>query len=518
MVAFADRGNYPILGFTDGAGDVVEWFPSVIAERAGELRFGFDALEATREAGWSVVRSFKRALSGSGAQREGRVQIGGVHIGVLELITGFLRALREAIVTRSNLPPSMARDPVLEAVIATPANAFGAQRLLTLDAFRRAGFHVLAMLNEPSAAGFEYTHRYRKTLTSRREYVVVYDLGGGTFDASLVRMAGHHHDAITTSGLNQLGGDDFDARLCELALREAGLGEARLPESGLRALVEQCREAKERLHPSSRKIALDLEAALGELAPLPEVSVPVQSFYDACVPLVDRTIEAMMPVIQRLDTEVPAADEQSAMAEIAGIYVVGGASSLPIISRGLRARFGRRVHRSPYPHAATAIGLAIATDESAGFELSDRFSRNFGVFRESSGGAQVSYDPIFTREMALPRAGQPAVTLRRVYRPAHNVGHFRFFECSAFDETGSPRGDIAPLTDVLFAFDPSLRGRERELSNVPVRRMLGGGPRIQEQYSVDAHGIVEVTITDLDAGYERAFRLGAFGSQPTAAG
>ena len=71
-----------------------------------------------------------------------------------------------------------------------PANASSAQRLLTLDAFVAAGFHVVALLNEPSAAGLEYAHRYRSTITAKREYVLIYDLGGGTFDASLLKMTG----------------------------------------------------------------------------------------------------------------------------------------------------------------------------------------------------------------------------------------------------------------------------------------------------------------------------------------
>jgi molecular chaperone DnaK (HSP70) len=514
VIAYADRGNYPIVSFLDQAGDAIDWYPSVVAERGGELRFGFDALALTDDPSWSVTRSFKRLLSGPTMQLESTVVVGSTTLPVVELLARFLGSLREAIFTRSNLPEGAARGGSIEAVIATPANAFGTQRLLTLDAFQKAGFTVLTMLNEPSAAGFEYTHRYRKTITSRREYVVVYDLGGGTFDASLVRMSGHHHDAITTAGINHLGGDDFDARLAELALKTAGLLDVRLPARALLLLVEQCREAKERLNPSSRKITLDLESCLGALAPTPEVTVAVQDFYDVCTSLVDRTIAAMMPVIRRLDSEVPRADEESALADIAGIYVVGGASALPIIARVLRGRFGRRVHRSPYPHAATAIGLAIASDDAAGFELSDRFSRNFGVFREASGGSQISYDPIFTREMSLPRKGQRPITLQRVYRPAHNVGHFRFFECAAFDDAGKPQGDVAPITDVLFPFDPALRGREGELRKVPVQRLDSAGPRIQEQYSVDAHGIVHFTITDLDSGFERAYRLGALGALP----
>ena len=496
VVACADRGNYPVLGFCDDAGDSQDWFPSVVAERAGELRFGFDALAAAAaDPAFTTVRSFKRLLAAADAGPNKEVRIGQTTIGIDELVTRFLVATKEAIFTRSNVPAEL-RESELRAVVAVPANASGAQRFVTLDAFRRAGFQPLAMLNEPSAAGFEYTHRHRDTLTSRRDHVVVYDLGGGTFDASLVRMRGRLHEVLATAGINQLGGDDFDEVLVELVLTRAGLSRRELEPSSLERLADQCRDAKERLNPSSRKISIDLEVALSGDAR--EIVIPVADFYEACMPLVERATTAMLPVMEKLEDE------------IAGIYVVGGASELPIVARSLRQRFGRRVHRSPYPSAAIAIGLAIACDESAGFELSDRYSRTFGVFRERRAGAEITFDPIFTGDTALPsRAGEP-ITCRRDYRAAHNVGHFRFFECNSIADDGRPRGDMMVSGDIFFPFDPKL-GAGADLAAVPVQRLdaRARGPRIEEEYSLDEHGIVAVTIKNLDAGVERVFRFGA---------
>src|SRR5262249_31502335 len=153
-------------------------------EHEGRLRFGFDALALGERA--SVVRSFKRLLSGDNATPGRSVTIGSVTIGIEDLVTRFLAAVRDAILVRSTLAEEVRAEPI-QSVVAVPANASGAQRLMTLDAFRRAELSPIAMLNEPSAAGFEYTHRHRDTLTSKRDHVVVYDLGGGTFDASLVR-------------------------------------------------------------------------------------------------------------------------------------------------------------------------------------------------------------------------------------------------------------------------------------------------------------------------------------------
>ena len=512
VVACADRGNYPVLTFADVAGDAHDWFPSVVAERDGELRFGFAALATANDPSFTAVRSFKRLLAEAQSGSGQSVTIGGTTMAIDELVTRFLGALRVAILEGSNLPDQLAASAEsLRSVVAVPANASGAQRFVTLDAFRRAGFEPIAMLNEPSAAGFEYTHRHRDTLTSRRDHVVVYDLGGGTFDASLVRMRGRTHEVMATAGVNQLGGDDFDDVLLELVLARAQLTRhsSALDARALERLLDQCRDAKERLNPSSRKLSIDLETALGAAAPTPMAVVTVADFYAACLPLVTRSIEAMVPVMARLDGAVTE-DAEAALDDIAGIYVVGGASELPLVARALRERFGRRVHRSPYPSAAIAIGLAIACDDVAGFELSDRYARTFGVFREGAAGAAITFDPIFTSDTALPtRAGAPIVR-RRDYRAAHNVGHFRFFECNAISEDGRPRGDMMVSGDVLFPFEADLDAAS--LRGVAVQRIAARGPRIEEQYALDENGIVAITIKNLDAGFERVYRLGAGGA------
>jgi molecular chaperone DnaK (HSP70) len=508
VVACADRGNYPVLAFVDDAGDSHDWMPSVVAEDEGRLRFGFDALAAGERA--CVVRSFKRLLARADATPGREVQIGSVTITLGDLLTRFFAYVRDAVLVRSTLSEELRAGPI-ESVVAVPANASGAQRLLTLDAFRRAELSPLAMLNEPSAAGFEYTHRHRSTLTSKRDHVVVYDLGGGTFDASLVRMHGVRHEVLTTCGVNELGGDDFDEVIVDLVLAKAKLDKESLDPAALSRLRDQCRDAKERLNPSSKKATVDLEAALGEAAPVAEMSLPVAEIYEACEPLVERSIEAMFPVMARLagveGKEPVTAGADTMRDDIAGIYVVGGGSELPIVGRTLRQRFGRRVHRSPYASGAIAIGLAIACDEAAGFELVDRYSRTFGVFREAHAGSEITFDPIFTPDTLLPSSGAGPVARRRRYRAAHNVGHFRFLECSGMSDDGKPRGHMVFSGDVLFPFDRRLAGGA--LDGVRVERFDREGPRIEEEYFLDEHGIVAVTIRNLDEGFERVFRLGA---------
>lgn len=93
--------------------------------------------------------------------------------------------------------------------------------------------------------------------------------------------------------------------------------------------------------------------------------------------------------------------------DVAGLYVVGGASEFPLVSRVLRRRFGRRVHRSTHNAGSTAIGLAIAADEQAGYTVSERLARGLGVFREYDSGASLSFDPLLTPMIDGHRAKTP---------------------------------------------------------------------------------------------------------------
>lgn len=500
VVATSDRGNYPVVSFEGPTGDSHEYFPSVVAEREGELRFGWSALAQEATAGWTVVRSFKRWLAAPHATPERRFRIGSSQVDALTLVGGHLSALRRALTEHSNMPRTS--DGPFEATISVPASAFASQRLVTLEAFRRAGFRVRMLLNEPSAAGVEYAHRYRKTLSSRREKVLVYDLGGGTFDASIVDMQGKAHDVVASRGLNQLGGDDFDGVLLELALRSGGIRRETVSTEGLNRARSHCREAKEALHANSRRIHLELGRVLqGELASLPadfEQSLAIATVEEAWRPLIDQTLGLVNQLL---------GPEQLLESQLAGLYVVGGGSSLPNISRALRERYGRRVKRSQHPSAAVAMGLAIAGDSEQAYALPQRYHHNLGVFREQRGGAAVGFDPILGPNIRLPAPGQDPLVVRRQYRATHNVGHFRFVECGFVDARGEPGGDIRPFRDVRFAFDPALRGQKLDAVAVARSQAPTGGPAIEEQYRVDPSGAVELTILDTECGYKERFRI-----------
>ncbi|WP_062891333.1 Hsp70 family protein [Mycobacterium avium] len=486
VVAAVDRGNYPIVSF-----DGTDAWPSIIAANAaGELRYGADAAAVRHDPSWSVLRSFKRLLNDAGPQT--RVKLAGRDYRLAELLTGFLARLKTDLQQHSNA--TVAPGEPIEAAISVPANASSAQRLLTLDAYVAAGFHVVALLNEPSAASLEYAHRYRSTITAKREYVLVYDLGGGTFDASLLKMTGHSNEVVVSEGIQRLGGDDFDEAIVELV--RAGADLPGLDAAGRALLAEECAARKEAVGPQTRRFLVDLSPF-----DRPPFSCPVDDVYAACAPLVDPTMRLLERVLR--DPSRGRADVD--WSEVAGIYVVGGAGGFPLVSRMLRARFGdKRVKRSPHPFAATAIGLAVFLDKESGFALSERFSRNFGVFREAEAGAGVVFDPIVCKDVSLPADGQTPLVVKRRYRAAHNIGHFRFVECSRLVD-GRPDGDITPYDPVLFPFDPALRDRD-DLGRQPVGRWRDG-PDVEERYVIAPSGAVEVTLTTQPAGFERTFRL-----------
>jgi len=196
--------------------------------------------------------------------------------------------------------------------------------------------------------------------------------------------------------------------------------------------------------------------------------------------------------------------------EVEALYVTGGGSELPIVGRVLREKFGKRVRRSLHARSATAIGLAIQADEQAGYVLSEKFTRYFGVWREGDSGRRVIFDPLFSKGTALPRPGDRPLEIRRQYRPVHNIGHFRYLECSHLAEDYQPAGDVTVWDEIQFPFDPAVQ----EADGIPVEHSQAAmSQEIEEKYSSDASGTVTVTISNLTAGYERQYRLGRWAAK-----
>jgi molecular chaperone DnaK (HSP70) len=194
------------------------------------------------------------------------------------------------------------------------------------------------------------------------------------------------------------------------------------------------------------------------------------------------------------------------------VYVAGGGSELPLVPRALRERFGRRVKRSAHGRSSTAIGLAVQADATQSYTLRDHFTRYFGVYREAERGTQIIFDPLFERETPLPAAGEQALSIRRSYSPAHNIGHFRYLECSRLNEDGNPAGDVTLWDDILFPLDPAL-AEAPDLSSRPVIHSLAARQQqIEELYTCDAAGRLAVQISNNTRGYKKTYRLGRWAS------
>jgi molecular chaperone DnaK (HSP70) len=494
VVAAADRGNFPLVYFETPEGQMHDWFPPVVAVRGGQRVYGWDAVAMQDEKDWTLLRSPKRLLRSAGPKT--KVKVADQTILVQQLLAEMMVSLRTQLLEHSNLGAEA--NESLEAILGVPANANSNQRFLTEEAAHAGGFAVLGLMNEPSAAAIEYAYRNSAERKHRPGgSLLVYDLGGGTFDVSLLTLGATEHTVEASDGLPQVGGDDFDEMLADLALEVARL-ESPLTTSERRMLLDECREKKEALNPNTRKISIDLERVRPALE---QVTFPVDQYYERCRPL----IESTRAIVEKLLAAHPD-------AQLDTLYVTGGGSELPPVARVLKETFGRKVRRSAYMRSASAVGLAIRA-ASGSERLHEQFNQNFGIWREAESGLAIVFDLIFPRGMRLPEQGQPALRLERTYRPAHNVGHFRYLECSRLDERGQPVGEITNWEQIQFPFDPRL-SQCSDLSAIAVEPMTTEkGLVAREEYTCDSSGNLRVTISALPSGNKRAYVIGQLVSQ-----
>jgi molecular chaperone DnaK (HSP70) len=494
VVAGQEGGNYPVYSFS-WKGEMKEYIPSIVAAREGKLYFGWEAIELLGEPNVSFLRSIKR-MAGY-LRPEDPLDLGpDTSFTMLDVLTLFLSHVKSMILKHGNI--SLAKKGPLEAVIATPANANSNQRYVTLEAFKRAGINVSAVLNEPSAAAVEFLHRYMRKIgpKSPKKYVAVYDLGGGTFDTSVVGILQQHHDVVAHEGIAKLGGDDFDDIILDLVLEEAGIPRPSLSSSDFTRLLEECRERKEGLKANTRKMVVDLGAVLKGKRP---VVLETALVYDHCNHLIESSLESLQRLLKRLG-EAPEDNRN-----LAAVYLVGGSIAFPPVARALRELYPKKVKTSPFPHAAIAIGLAIAGDPDARIKVQETVTRHFGLWREK--GKDKIFDPIFLKDRQVdPETGRLKVT--RIYRPVHNIGLLRYLECSALGEGGEPEGDIAPWKDVYFPYDPGLKNikdlRRVSLQTAPEL----SSQEVVETYEYNEQGLIRVEIENRTSGYRRLFNLG----------
>jgi len=493
VVAAVDAGRHPVAAF-EGEAAWADFVPGVARIHGGGVLFGWDALSSEDGV---LLRSIKRVVSELAPDDE----VPGAGMSALDLVTGFLSHLRSLLVHASSLSPSA--DETLEAMVSVPANASTRQRYITLEAFRRAGFRPLGLINEPTAAAVELAHRHLRGVGpgSPKRYAVIYDFGGGTFDAAAVSLVDSRFDLLTSEGVARLGGDDIDEEVLHMALAEAEVDAARLLPGERAALLELCRAAKEALRPSSRRLLVDLGEVLADAG---EAVLDVPTLYARCQPFVDRTVACVQSVLGALERR---GIDPNNPRELGAVYLVGGSVAFPPVARTLRAVFKRKLKLAAQPHAATAVGLAVAADPQAHVFVRESTTRHFGVWREGASGHEKTFDLLISKDTT--REGDEPVVIERCYRPAHPVGHLRYLECSALDESGEPSGDMTPWAEIVFPYDPELAGRA-DLEDVAVERwQRTSNDEIAETYRYGADGRIAVEIHNRTRGYVRSYELGA---------